>query len=474
MKIDYYFSSFRLHPSFMRSLFFKIFLWFWLAMALMGIALLAVTWTTRAEPVVPAQRAFLGDAMKQNARIAVWRWQKRGKADVNAYLARMENKARCRAFLLDAGGNFITGPTRISSDAGIKALAHQATKRDEVEFQISGVDLRAAHRARGSDGKTYVLLASMPRSILSALRVEPRTRLLRIGSMMLVTGLICFILARYLADPVVKLRHATQRFAAGDLSVRVRPQLGHRRDELADLAGDFDAMATQISSLLTAQRRLLGDVSHELRTPLTRLNLALELARRHAGQDATPALNRIEHEAQQLNALIEQLLALSRLESGDKKPSHVSIDLSQMLSDIVGDSHLEADATCRQITVQAEDCFVEGIPAILRSAIENVIRNALHHTPENSSIEIRLTCEEKMALLTVRDHGPGVPEMALSEIFRPFYRVDDARDRPKGSASGGAGLGLAIVERAVTSHSGQVHASNAADGGLVVEIHIPR
>jgi two-component system sensor histidine kinase CpxA len=185
-------------------------------------------------------------------------------------------------------------------------------------------------------------------------------------------------------------------------------------------------------------------------------------------------LNRIEHEAQQLNALIEQLLTLSRLESGDKKPSHVSIDLSQMLSEIVGDTHLEADATCRQITVQVEECFVEGIPAILCSAIENVIRNALHHTPENSSIEIRLTCEEKMALLTVRDHGPGVPEMALSEIFRPFYRVDDARDQPKGSASGGAGLGLAIVERAITSHGGHVHAFNAPDGGLVVEIQIPR
>lgn len=457
----------------MRSLFFKIFLWFWLAMALMGMALLAVTWTTRAEPVVPAQRAFLGDAMKQNAKIAVWRWQKRGKADVNAYLTRMENKARCRAFLLDAEGNFITGPTSIASDAGIKALARQASKRDEVEFQISGVDLRAAHRARGSDGKTYVLLASMPRSILSALRIEPRTRLLRMGSMMLITGLICFILARYLADPVRKLRDATQRFAAGDLSVRVRPQLGHRRDELADLASDFDAMAAQISTLLTAQRRLLGDVSHELRTPLTRLNLALELARRHAGEGAAPALNRIEHESQQLNALIEQLLVISRLESGDNKPLHVSIDLSQMLREIAADARLEADSAGRQITLQTEPCTVEGTPALLRSAIENVIRNALHHTPENSDIEICLACEQKAALLTVRDYGPGVPETVLSEIFCPFYRVDDARDRPKGNSSG-AGLGLAIVERAITSHGGQVRAFNATNGGLVVEIQIPR
>jgi two-component system sensor histidine kinase CpxA len=354
---------------------------------------------------------------------------------------------------------------------GAKELARAAAQRDGVEFQISGVDLMAAARATGRDGKVYVLLASMPRSLLSALRVQPGTRLLRICAAILIASLVCFGLARYLTDPVVKLRDATRRFAAGDLSVRVRPQLGRRRDELADLAHDFDAMASQIASLLTAQRRLLGDVSHELRSPLTRLNLALELARRHAGDGAASALDRIEREAAQLNELIGQLLALSRLESSEVKPAHIPFDLAQMLREVVADARFEADATGRTITLQgAETCELHGTPGVLRSALENVIRNALRHTPEKTPVEITLRCVGHVASVSVRDHGSGVPDEALADIFRPFYRVDDARDRQDG---GGAGLGLAIAERAVTSHGGQARARNQPDGGLIVEIELP-
>lgn len=436
-------------------------------MALLGVALLAVTWTMRAEPLVPAQHAFLGDALAQNAKIAVWRLKARGKGDVTAYLNRMEQKNQVRALLLDGDGNMLAGSSRIP---GARKLARAAAQRDEVEFQISGTALMAARRTVGNDGKIYVLLASMPRSVLAALRVQPGTRLLRISATMLVASLVCFALARYLADPVVKLRDATRRFAAGDLSVRVQPQLGRRRDELADLARDFDAMATQIASLLTAQRRLLGDVSHELRTPLTRLNLALELARRHAGDGAAPALDRIEREAAQLNELIGQLLMLARLESGQAQPAHIVFDLSAMLREVVGDSQFEAEATQRRIQLQsAATCCIHGTPAMLRSALENVIRNALRYTPENSSIEIALHCDETHAVIMVRDHGPGVPAESLTQIFSPFYRVDEARDRQ----DGGTGLGLAIVERALTSHGGHVKAENAPDGGLLIEMQLP-
>lgn len=451
----------------MRSLFFKIFLWFWLAMALLAAALLAVTWTMRADPVVPAQHAFLGDALEQNAKIALWRLKNRGKADVAAYLQRMEKKNQVCALLMDARGDVIVGNSRV---IGAKALAQAAAKRDEVEFQISGVDLMAARRVVDTDGRVYVLLASMPRAILAALRVQPGTRLLRITATMIIAGLVCFGLARYLADPVVKLRAATRRFAAGDLTVRVRPQLGHRRDELADLAHDFDVMAAQIATLLMAQRRLLGDVSHELRTPLTRLNLALELARRHAGDNATPALDRIEREAAQLNELIGQLLMLSRLESGEVQPAYVSFDLAEMLSEIVADAKFEAESTQRHIQLQkVESCRIHGTPAVVRSTLENVIRNSLRHTPEQSSVDIKMLCETKSATITVRDYGPGVPPEALTEIFLPFYRVDESRDRQ----DGGAGLGLAIVERGIVSHGGTVEAQNAPDGGLIIQICLP-
>lgn len=451
----------------MRSLFLKIFFWFWLAMALMGLALLAVTWTMRLEPVIPAQSRLISDALEENATNAAWRLENRGLADLTAYLRRMEKKAQVRAYFFDASGRKLAGSMAVP---GAKELARAASSRDEVEFQLSGRDVLMARRAVGKSGKVYVLVASMPRSILSALRVKPETRVIRITLMLLVAGAVCFALARNFAIPVVKLRDATRRFAAGDLSVRVSPGLGRRRDELADLARDFDAMATQISSLLTAQQRLIGDVSHELRTPLTRLNLALELARRHAGEGAAPALDRIEREAGQLNTLIGQLLALSRLESGDARPSQTLLDLRPMLANIIEDAQLEATARHRKVELaEGETCIVRGIPDVLCSAVQNVVSNALRHTPEHSVVEVALRCEADRATISVRDHGPGVPEEALTEIFRPFYRVDDARDRE----GGGSGLGLAIVERAVTSHGGMVQAMNAPDGGLIVEIKIP-
>ncbi len=436
-------------------------------MALLGAALFAITWTLRAEPLVPTQHAFLSESLTQNAKILVWRLQTRGMADVKDYIRRMSQKNQVRALLFDETGHIIAGDTSVE---GARQLALAASKRDEVEFHISGADLMAARRAVASDGKVYVLFASMPRTMLSVLRVPLSTRVLRISAVIFIGSLVCFALARYLTDPVVKLRAATRRFAEGDLSVRVYPQLGRRRDELADLARDFDAMAAQIAILLNAQRRLLGDVSHELRTPLTRLYLALELARRHAGDGAAPALDRIEREAAQLNELIGQLLMLSRLESGEARPAPLLFDLSAVLLEVVHDAQFEAESTQRKILLEAnETCRIHGTPSILRSALENVIRNALRYTLKNSSLEIALHCDEKHAVLTVRDYGPGVPDADLTQIFQPFYRVDDARDRE----DGGAGLGLAIVERAITSHGGQVRAENALGGGLLVEIQLP-
>jgi signal transduction histidine kinase len=448
----------------MRSLFLKIFLWFWLAMALMGLAVISVTWTMRAEPVVPAQRGLLGEAMERNARVAALLIETRGPQEVEAFLARVNRKARVNGLFFDENGKLLAGKRNRS---GAAELAKLAAKRDDLEFSLSGVDVLAARRAISRSGKTYVLVATMPRGLLSALRVQPETRLLRLGATLLVAGLVCFGLARYLTVPIIKLRHATRRFAGGDLSVRVAPQLGRRRDEITELARDFDAMAERISTLLTAQKRLLGDVSHELRTPLTRLNIALELARRNAGPQAAPALDRIEREAAQLNELIGQLLTLSRLES-DAAPRE-SVDLAALLKSVVADAELEAHSENKRIEIVSVcECAVLGTPSVLQSALENVIRNALRHTPNR--VEMSLLCDDEWARLTVRDYGPGLPEDVLNEIFRPFFRVETARDRQ----SGGVGLGLAIVERAITSHGGKVAARNATDGGLIVEISLPR
>jgi two-component system sensor histidine kinase CpxA len=250
--------------------------------------------------------------------------------------------------------------------------------------------------------------------------------------------------------------------------------LGKRFDETAELGRDFDRMAARIEALLTTQRRLLRDISHELRSPLARLNVALGLARPKAGPEASPALDRIDREAQRLNDLIGQLLTLAALEGGGEMGKPTRVDLRELVCEVVGDADFEALSFNRSVRLEEEEPLtVTGSAPLLRSAVENVVRNAIRFTAEGTSVEVRLSLREAphgaVARIAVRDHGPGVPEEALTSLFEPFYRVAEARDRQ----SGGAGIGLAITQRAVTLHNGTVRAANVPGGGLEVVLELP-
>ncbi|HVF11411.1 MAG TPA: ATP-binding protein, partial [Abditibacteriaceae bacterium] len=307
--------------------------------------------------------------------------------------------------------------------------------------------------------------------------VSPWSYPLRWLALVLTASAVCYGLARYLAAPAVTLRAATSRLAEGDLSARVGPAMGRRRDELADLGRDFDRMAERIETLVQSERRLLADISHELRSPLARLTVALELARQDAGDKAQPSLQRIDFEAEKINELIGQLLTLTQLESGVSASSRQSVDITALVRDIASDAAFEARGHDRDVcTGQLEPARVDGVPHLLRSAIENVVRNAVRYTEEKTSVEIEVECPASLpdsvlnsVLIRVRDRGPGVPAAALTHLFQPFYRVDAARDEH----SGGTGLGLSITERAVRLHGGTVRAANAPEGGLVVEIRLP-
>jgi len=229
-------------------------------------------------------------------------------------------------------------------------------------------------------------------------------------------------------------------------------------------------MAEKIESLVQAQRRLLGDISHELRSPLARLNVALELARQRSGNEAASALARIQREAETLNEMIGQLLTLTRLQTGAQEIQKSEFDLCGLVREIADDAEFEAKSGNRSVRLEGNaSCTFVGNELLVRRAIENVVRNAVHYTREGTEVEIKVNeaiQDGKAIEITVRDHGPGVPEPALGKIFRPFYRVDEARDRE----AGGVGLGLAIAERAVKLHNGSINARNAADGGLAITI----
>jgi two-component system sensor histidine kinase CpxA len=281
-----------------------------------------------------------------------------------------------------------------------------------------------------------------------------------------------------LTSPIVRLRAATQQLASGDLTARAGMPGSRRHDEMAELMRDFDRMAERLENLVNAQSRLLTDISHELRSPLARLNVALELARQRSGTEASSALDRIDRETNRLNQLIQRLLTIARLEAGDESIEKIPVHLEQIIGEIAKDAAFEAQSRgCQVEATIVDDCVVVGSPGLLHSAIENVVRNAIRYTHDGTSVEVRLEqgvgqrngTGAAEAVVRVTDSGPGVPEDALDKLFRPFYRIDDARGRQ----TGGVGLGLAITDRAVRLHGGTIKVSNRPQGGLMVEIRLP-
>jgi two-component system sensor histidine kinase CpxA len=285
-----------------------------------------------------------------------------------------------------------------------------------------------------------------------------------------VSAAVCYALARYLAAPVDRLRLATRRLASGDLNVRVLPAL-RRRDDLGLLAADLDLMAERLRQLLEAKQQLLRDVSHELRSPLTRLQLALSLARR-AGADGERHLVRAGLEADRLEQLLARTLKLVRLEQPIAVMERTPIDLEDLLRTIAADVAIEADAQGCKVTLDLHGPLRTcGDAELLRSVFENVIRNALRHSPAGGEvrIEARMSATQTLSI-GVRDQGPGVPEGDLRLIFEPFYRVEIAREH---RGSGGEGLGLAIAARAIALHQGSISAANTTEGGLLVSVSLP-
>jgi two-component system sensor histidine kinase CpxA len=455
----------------MHGLFFKIFIWFWLAMASVGAALVVTVALTESEPVVARWREAAGNSLALFAYSAAEAYEQGGQSKLTDYLTRLEQTTHISAFLIEERGREVAGQAVPDNALSLAAIAQSS---DRAQFSFERLTTWAARSTVSPSGARYVLVAEMPRGRFGALRREPGTVALRLVAVAIVAGLVCYGLARYITLPVLRLSEATRRVAAGDLAARVGSKSSRRRDELASLGRDFDRMAERIESLMLAHRRLLGDISHELRSPLARLNVALGLARQQAGAEAAAPLDRIEREAERMNELIGQLMTLSRLETELQGQPFARLDLSPLVSQVAADADFEARSRSRSVRIVSnQTCIVTGAEALLRSAIENVIRNAVKYTAENTEVQVSL--ERRVdggltrAIICVLDRGPGVPDECIGDLFRPFYRVAAARDR----STGGAGLGLAIAERAVRLHGGTVQASNAPGAGLLVQISLP-
>jgi len=452
----------------MNSLYWRIFLSFWLALALILVGTVSVVvngeqqrrfaqaWVLRSELYGQATEAF----------------ETAGPDGLRAWLSGIKRpELSTRTFILDSSGKEMLG--RSIPDSVRDA------PRDSRRMADSNIHGMANIRGIGGplvlvgpDGKTFQVIIGPLRSgphLFGELE-SPAVSTATLFIALVVSAAVCFFLARYLVAPVDQLRRATRQIASGDLDVRVSPKLKGRQDELGLLASDLDTMSERVRNLLELKQQLLRDVSHELRSPLARLQLALSLARRQENTGVERHLARIACEADRLEELIARTLKLARLERPMQGLESVAVDLAELLTNIVGDVGIEAEAHGSTVALQTlSRLHVNGDPELLRSALENVIRNAVRYGPPGSRVEIEATRSDSQIDVMVRDSGPGVPEKDLELIFEPFYRVDAARNR----AVGGDGLGLAIAARAVGIHGGRIQARNLEAGGLVVQLTLP-
>lgn len=451
------------------NLFAKIFLWFLLATAVMVGVAVFLTWTMQSEPLVNRFQGIAKSQTRIQAETAAQIHRYEGDKGVAEHLERIsKNESTGAVALLDEGGHFLVN-NGVNEDRA-RPIAMRAIASGETEFDFPPrSEGLLAHRFVTGDGRRFAIAVRWNRPPPPPFFDEWRVRWLRLAALILTAIVGCWLLARYLSAPIVRLSSAVRELAAGNLSARVAPQFGRRRDEFGDLARDFDEMAERIESLVRSEKRLTRDISHELRSPLARLNVALEIARSKAGPDTLPMLDRIGTESIRLNEMIGRILTLSELARDSEGKELEAIDLAGLVRSVAEDADFEARAKGRAVVCgDLAPVVVPGDEPLLRSAVENVLRNAVHYTREGTEVTVELGDDGAAALLTVEDAGAGVPEEELEQIFRPFYRTAEARER----GSGGVGLGLAIARRAVAAHNGTIRAENT-EGGLRVTIRLP-
>ena len=444
-----------------RRLFWKIFLPFWVAQALL-LGVLYIRLHNRLHTdnpwwVQPERRL-----VPSLAGLAVQRYEQAGQPGLRELLDQSSMPHRSDYWLLDGNGRELSGRPMPAEMVGFaeRALRHENIARPDDEVIMVAPVTTA--------GGSYLLIAEIIPPPLSERVPGDILWVLKLGTV--ISALMCLVIAHYLSKPIERLRNATNELARGNLDIRVGATIGKRRDEIADLVRDFDSMAGELRNQIQSERNLLSGVSHELRSPIARMRLALALARTGDAPERNEMLDRIEQDTIQLDSMLERILTVARLESGQYKPRFESLSLNEVLDDVLDDARFEAAATDATITC-TDDAIVSvtGDPGLLRSAIENIVRNALFYSGQGGKIDVRLRVEDSYAVLTVRDDGKGVPEEAIPLLFKPFFRVDDSR----GTTTGGMGLGLAIVRNAVAAHGGTVTARNVAPHGLEVEFRIP-
>ncbi|NLC69744.1 MAG: HAMP domain-containing protein [Desulfuromonadaceae bacterium] len=412
------FNIFRFLRKILSSIFVKIFFWFWLATILSGITFYILTTVTESSTIAESRqnlivhrRHLTGQTIAMYGEAAIELFERKGLKALNNYTDRMESTTGIHTYLFANGLHSLAGQ---DPSPQVQIMAERSLRSGKVEFGVYRDTFLVAQPMFNSQGLLYIIVGEVPGAPPQP--VEPFYRLpTDFGMRMLITfiigGIICSWLAWHLTSGIRKLRNATQSFAQGNLATRVRPKLGNRSDEIGGLAREFDQMAEQIEGLMTSQKRLLRDVSHELRSPLARLNVALELLQQKTGPEAETSLHRIRREAERLNEMIGEILSLNAIDGSAEALEQGVVDLDHLLHEITADADYEARGrNCRVALHVSETAQVQGNPELLGRAIENIIRNAVHYTQAETTVEVGLQGihdgNHPWAVISVRDQGP--------------------------------------------------------------------
>jgi len=450
----------------MYSLFWKIFLTYWLTILIVE---LFTAWITadlsenEIHPILEEQNAQFVASSTQAVSVLT----SGGLTALTDWLQQPSNlKAVNEFYVINQDNEEIHNKPLPES---IKALINNDYTEQALINHSQPIKQILTFRTATPENENYLLVTTFEQPSLASYLLAPQ----RVALGVIISGLICFLLARYFTSPLTRLRRSTQMLALGAFDVTALEHLRERKDEFGALAVDFEQMAERLRDLLNAKRQLLRDISHELRSPLARIRVAIDLARNKLNANSNEEIDRIEREIERLEFLIQELLTFASIQPLSNSTDTTRISVREMLENIIDDVGYELQHTrnTNLIKLLCENAIeIEADARLLHRAIENIVRNACYYSPSDAVIKIACYTQTGKLYITIEDEGPGVPQDMLEKIFQPFVRVSEARE----SQTGGSGIGLAIAKRVIEFHHGTIQASNKKDAsGLIVTIVMP-
>lgn len=396
--------------------------------------------------------SYLPDSTRQTlkgyAREAETAWQEEGAPGVDTFLLRLQERERIWAVVVD------------SHKHSLSSQPLNTEQEQRLDF-VRRLDFPVGRP--GGTPTFYIPFAESDARLVMELpqRLNPRRYnelwelLLQRVLPAILAIVVALLLYRLLIAPLAILRRQAAALSAGDLSARLGPQVTRRKDELGELARTFDHMAERLDGTVAFQRQLLRDLSHELRTPLARLRVAGE-----SEQDGEALRQRLAREIEEMEKLVGDALELVWLDTERPSLPLEEVDVGRLWDVIRENACFESGWAIERMPCQLPaDCRVLGNLNGLAQALENILRNAIRHSPDGGVVRLAGRREGGQWLLWIEDQGPGVAEGELEAIFRPFTRLSAAR--PGGD---GFGLGLAIARSMIATQGGDLWAENARPG----------